>query len=260
MGTFQKHLYLILFPNEALVASELEPEAFGRHYAVGSPKHFSGKVIFAEIDRNFRHPYFKIDEYLERTTTGKPGVPKKTKFIKSYRVLEHIDFNALKELFLVTVDGWVLPIQPSIGSKNNGEHRIHIYQELCPLHPLVASNLSPIEFGEYMTTVAENKGAPKLFFTEISLDVEELLAQEKSVLHSPLPNVHRAHLIDSLKELKEKPDKRTKTISLKSIFDELDYHRVERGFWLISGNDGVYFPMPTEAEIEEKHYNWWKSV
>ncbi len=262
MEEFRKHLYVILFPNEALVASELEPEAFGRHYAVGSPRHFSGKVIFAEVDINFRHPYFNIDAYLQQTTTGKPGVPKKTKFVKSYRVLEHVELNAFKDLYLVTEDGWVLPLQKTTDSGAMGHHAkgIRIYQELCPLRPLVASNYSPLDFGYYMTSVAENKGAPKLFFTEIAVNVDDLLTREEPLLHSPLPNIHPGHLLSSLKELKEKPDKRTKTISLKSIFDDIGYHRIKNGYWIMAGREVVYYPMPEEAEIEEKHYNWWKSV
>ena len=47
MPEFQKHLYLILYPNEALVASQLSPSEFGRHYCIGSTRHFAGKVIFA---------------------------------------------------------------------------------------------------------------------------------------------------------------------------------------------------------------------
>jgi len=92
MEEFRKHLYVILFPNEALVASELGPEAFGRHYAVGSPRHFSGKVIFAEVDVNFRHPYFNIDAYLQQTTTGKPQ--KEFGFTRNF----------------VRCDRWLLPI------------------------------------------------------------------------------------------------------------------------------------------------------
>ncbi len=262
MGEFRKHLYLILFPNEALVASELPPTDFGRHYAIGSPRHFSGKVIFAEVDLAFRHPYFKIDAYLSQTTSGKPGVPKKTKFIKSYRVLEHVDFKALQDLYLVTVDGKVLPLQRSHHEKagESESPTIHIYQELCPLQPLVASNLDPIAFGRYMTTEAESKGAPRLFFTEFTVDVNDLLQREEPLLHSPLPNVHPAHLVASLKELAAKPQKRTKTISLKSIFDDVGYNRVGKGYWLVAGDAVVFYPMPAESDIEERYYDWWKSV
>ena len=62
MSEFQKHLYLILHPNEALVASQLSPEEFGSHYSIGSPRHFTGKVIFAEIDINYREEFLRIDE------------------------------------------------------------------------------------------------------------------------------------------------------------------------------------------------------
>jgi len=60
MAEFTKHLYLILFPNEALVASQLTPEEFGMHYSIGSPRHFSGKVIFVEVDIEFRR--FELDQ------------------------------------------------------------------------------------------------------------------------------------------------------------------------------------------------------
>ena len=53
MSEFQKHLYMVLYPNEALIASELSPAEFGMHYAVGSPRHFIGKTVFAEIDIDF---------------------------------------------------------------------------------------------------------------------------------------------------------------------------------------------------------------
>lgn len=73
MAEFPKHLYLILYPNEALVASQLTPEEFGKHYSVGSPRHFSGKVIFAEVDIGYRNDYFRIDDYLRITESGVRG-------------------------------------------------------------------------------------------------------------------------------------------------------------------------------------------
>src|SRR5512138_3754839 len=103
MAQYQKHLYLILYPNEALVASQLSPDAFAKHYSVGSPRHFSGKVVFAEVDPNYRNEYLRIEEYLAQTE--KAGGLKRTKFVKSYRVLEHVDLAALLKLYLVTTDG-----------------------------------------------------------------------------------------------------------------------------------------------------------
>jgi hypothetical protein len=59
---FQKHLYQILYPNQALIASQLGPQDFARHYLVGSIRHYNGKLVFAEINPDFRNPYFAIDE------------------------------------------------------------------------------------------------------------------------------------------------------------------------------------------------------
>lgn len=112
MPDYPKHLYMIVFPINALVASQLNPEDFGMHYAVGSTKHYSGKVIFVELDINFRDPYFEIDKYLEETKADPvTGRPKRTKFISSYAVLEHVPLSVLKELYLVHPNGKVLPLQ-----------------------------------------------------------------------------------------------------------------------------------------------------
>src|SRR5262245_64502222 len=92
----EKYLYSIMYPNYGLVASMLPPEQFGKHYTVGSSRFFYGQVIFAEIDVTYRHPYFPIDQYLAEVKPKPDGSPKRTKFIKTYRVLEHLDFSAFK--------------------------------------------------------------------------------------------------------------------------------------------------------------------
>ena len=78
MPEYQKHLYMIVFPINALVASQLKPKDFGVHYITGGAKHFSGKMIFAELDINFRNEEFEIDKYLEATVPHEDGSPKKT--------------------------------------------------------------------------------------------------------------------------------------------------------------------------------------
>jgi len=87
-----RHLYLILHPNHSLIASQLEPEQFLRHYVQGSTRYFEGRLIFAEVDPDFRHEYFDIDKAYAELIPHEDGRPKATKFIKSYRTLEHMDF------------------------------------------------------------------------------------------------------------------------------------------------------------------------
>ena len=58
------HLYVIMWPNYALVASNLPPDEFGKHYTLGSSRYFHGQVVFAEIDPNYRNDFLKIDKYM----------------------------------------------------------------------------------------------------------------------------------------------------------------------------------------------------
>ncbi|MCL2008911.1 MAG: hypothetical protein FWG77_12595, partial [Treponema sp.] len=60
-----KRLYLILFPNHSLVASQLDPSKFAQHYAQGSTSFLGGNFLFIEVDPDFRNDYFKIDAAYE---------------------------------------------------------------------------------------------------------------------------------------------------------------------------------------------------
>jgi hypothetical protein len=261
MSEYQKHLYLILFPNEALVASQLTPEEFGQHYSIGSPRHFMGKVIFAEVDINYRHELLRIDEYLKITGSAIPGKPKRTKFVHSYRVLECIDLAALQKLYLVTTDGGVLGLEPS-QQPAYGDQHIRLYQEICPLRLLVASSLNPPQFGHYITEETWSKGAPKIFFTQYDIDVEKMVANNE--VHAfnvgPLPNVNPTNLPTAMKELQEDPKKKTKTVSLNPNFDYMSYKTIKHGFWFSEGNKTIFYRMPTLDELHSKHNSWWRRL
>lgn len=259
MSDFAKHLYLILFPNEALVASQLTPEEFGKHYSIGSPRHFTGKVLFVEVDISFRHPYLKIDEYLKVTQSPIPGRPKYTKFVKSYRVLEHVDHAALQKLYLVTTGGGVLGLERS-EEPEELEHQkvVHLYQEICPLRILVASNLSPRQFGQYITGETWSKGAPKIFYTKYDIDVEATINEVRAYNMGPLPNVNPTNLPTALKELREDPSKKTKTVSLNPNLDYMSYKSIGTGFWFSGDQRTVFYRMPSLEELKEKHNAWWR--
>jgi hypothetical protein len=261
MSDYQKHLYLILFPNEALVASQLTPEEFGKHYSIGSTRHFTGKVIFVEVDTGFRHPFFKIDEYLKLTESDAPDRPKRTKFVKSYRVLEHIDFSAMGRLFLVTTDGAVLGLDKAALPESAQEH-VRLYQEICPLRLLVASRLDPHQFGHYITEETWSKGAPKIFFTQYDIDVETTVDDEEVHAYhmGPLPNVNPTNLPTALKELREDPKKKTKTVNLNPNLDYVSYKVIKHGFWFSAGQNTVFYQMPTMDELHENHYSWWRKL
>ena len=263
MSEFQKHLYLILHPNEALVASQLSPEEFGAHYSIGSPRHFTGKVIFAEVDINFRNEFLRIDEYLAQTESGIPGRPKRTKFVKSYRVLEHIDLSALRKLYLVTTDGAVLGLDQSEEPADTGRPgRVRVYQEICPLRLIVASSFEPRQFGAYITAGTWSKGSPKIFFAQWDIDAEAVVRRHDVVSFSmgPLPNVNPTNLPTALKELAEDATKKTKTVSLNGNLDLTSFKNIQPGFWFSDGERTVFYRMPTMEELHAKHRAWWRHL
>lgn len=262
MPEYNKHLYMIVFPINALVASQLEPDKFGEHYIIGSAKHYSGKVIFAELDINYRDEFFQIDEYLKVTVPHEDGSPKKTKFICSYNVLEHVDLDAIKTLFLCTSNGKVLPIQPADYTAVNEPGLIRVYQEICPLENLVASALDQRDFGKFITTQTRSKGAPKMVFTQIEFNIDHFfeMNKDKEIFQAELHGINPYRLYDCLMEIKGKPQKLNKTISLGSLLREISYKFLRHGFWFAQGEKLKFFPMPSINDLENKYYYWWKFV
>lgn len=262
MAEYEKHLYMIVFPINALVASQLKPKEFAEHYTVGSAKHYKGKVIFAEVDINFRNPYFDIEHYLSQTVPHPNGQPKKTKFVCSYAVLEHVDLSALRNLYLVTANGKSLELSPKPYTAINEPGLVRIYQEITPLSNLVATTIDQRSFGKYITSETRSKGAPKICFTQYDFNVAEFLEQNRNreIMYSPIPENNPARLYDYLLELKAEPSKKTKTISLSSSLVEASYSLIKHGIWFAEGSELLFYPMPSHDELENKYYDWWRFV
>ena len=262
MAEYQKHLYMIVFPINALVASQLEPAAFAQHYTIGSARHFQGRVIFAEIDINYRNPYFHIDEYLEKTVPHEDGSPKRTKFISSYRVLEHVSLDAIQSMWLVTVNGKALELHQSDYTAENVPGLIRIFQEIAPVRNLIASRLDQRSFGKYITSDVA-KGAGRVCFTQIDLNIEEFLtgSRNREIIVSPIPESNPYRLLDCLLELQQNTDKTVKTISLSSVLHSISYRVLRHGFWFYdSEGNSLFFPIPSAHELETTHYEWWKNA
>ncbi len=184
---YDKRLYHILYPNHALVASQVDPEAFAQHYQVGSTRYYMGKLIFAEIDPDFRHEFFNIEWGLHQLIPHEDGRPKATKFISSYRVLEHIDLAAIKSLYLVTQEGYCQQLQPQKYETTPVES-LRVYVEICPVRMLTLTDYSAEEFGQYITNPKNPKGAPKIFFSRLDMDIEDFLRRFEENPFIPRPS------------------------------------------------------------------------
>ncbi len=259
---YRNHLYMILHPNPSLVASQYNPDQFATHYMSGSTRHYNGKVIFAEIDINYRHDYLNIDRGLKELVPHDDGSPKATKFISTYRVLEHIDFDAIQRLYLTTPSAIVLGLDPAPYTTVHQPGFIRIFAEITPMRMLVLTKLNFPEFGRYITDPDNPKGAPKIFYTQIDFDIEYFMREikENPFLNTPLPSVHSSKLRDAIIELQNNPEKRTKGLSLDSNLNRKSYKYLKHGFMFASQKGTKFFPIPPLDVIEETNYKFWKEM
>ena len=136
--------YLSMTP-ESLVASMLPPEEFGNYLAIGTHQSTHGQAIFFDLDLDEDNKDFDYSYALEHCTAHPDGKPKHSLYMAIYRVLERMPLQALNSLWMATEKGKVLELkQAELPPSFPGKY--HLYQELCPVHPLVASNCPPAQF------------------------------------------------------------------------------------------------------------------
>ena len=255
-------LYVILHPTAALIGSQYTPEQLARHYTVGPTRYYRGKILFAEVDFAFRHPYFAIEPAIAALVPHEDGRPKATKFIASYRVLEHLDFGALKSLYLTSAEGQCLELQAGPLDGEDGTEDLRLYAEITPLRMLVLSRFGFSDFGAFITDPGNSIGAPKFFYTQLELSVEEFLAEyaQNPFMQPPIPNLHPAVLRDAIEELRAVSTKSNKGLSLRSNLDAISYRLVRKGFMFASPTERRFYPMPSPAEIEKRNLRFWRSL
>ena len=251
-----------MWPNYALVASNLPPEEFGRHYTVGSSRYYHGQVIFAQIQDEYRHEFFPIDRLLEEVVPNAAGRPKRTKFIATYRVLEHIALTAFMDLFVTSVAGKVLRLKQAPYERKHKAGFIRTYQEICPFSTIVLSHMTPPEFGRYITDPTQPKSAPKVMFTQIDFNIDGFLAQlESNPFHtSPIPNVHPHKLRDQILEIKGNPNKKIKGISLDSVLGKISFMKLRTGFWIASHASDIFYPIPNNEALKNENPEFVRSL
>ncbi len=251
----EKHLYLSLLP-EALIVSMLTPEEFGVYYAVGSLKKSRGQAIFFELDPDFRSNEFQIEEALKRCIPHEDGTPKRSIYVSVYRALERIPLKALQKLYLVTQDGRTLGLEKS-AQLPKIEEGMHLYREITPVSPLVASTLDPKAFYELIVRNPTSLiKLPAICFAELKLGALADDPQNGDIGDLPYENIY--HLRDCLLEL------RTKFVHSKMVdrtpFKGLSYRTIKNGFFVGNEKEIVYYPIPSQEKLISDHYSWWRSA
>jgi len=252
-----KYIYLTCNP-EALVASMLPPEGFGQYLSTGTKKRNRGQAIFFEVDPDQIETVIDLDSLNRRCVSKADGSPKCSVYLSVYKVLESIPLAALKSLYLTTDHGCVLELKKAPYDKTReAVSDLHLYQELCPVNPMVASSLPPSLFIKKLTDGSIPIVLPKLFVVELMLG--ELAANPLSGSAKNLPYPNIVHLRDCLEIIKGEYEKHMKTVN-RIFTGELLYRTIDSGFYVGAGDDILYYPYPKMAELEKMNYNFFRTL
>jgi hypothetical protein len=251
------YIYLTCNP-EALVASMLPPENFGYYLSTGTKKRNKSQSIFFEVDLSQIEGLIDIKSLETRCVAKPDGLPKSSVYLSVYRVLETVPLSALKSLYLTTDHGIVLELKKAVHDKTSEpQNALHLYQELCPVNPLVASSLAPSDFLCRLTDGSIPIVLPKLFFVELKLGDLATNPLGGSSEHLPYPNI--GHLRDCLEIIKGEYEKHMKTVH--RIFSgELLYRTIDTGFYIGAGKDILFYPYPRISELEKINYNFFRAI
>jgi hypothetical protein len=257
-----RHLYLIMHPNHSLIASQLDPERFIKHYVQGSTRYFEGRLIFAEIDPDFRNPYLDIDKAYSELVPHEDGRPKATKFIKSYRTLEHMDFEALGTLYVCNSLGDYVALEAVDEEPKGRGDEMRIILEVNPVKYIVLTRFNFTEFSSFITDPRNSKGAPKMFYTQLEFTVDEFMREfdENPFIRCYVPSIHPARLRDAILEMRNTPGKNVKGISLDCPVDRISYKLLRHGFMFASQGKNKFYPLLSLEEVERKFYKYWKTM
>ncbi|MBK1876232.1 hypothetical protein [Pelagicoccus mobilis] len=249
------HLYLSLIP-EALIFSQLPPKQFGRHLSIGSKRLASGPAIFFEIDSHFDTDVFNMEEARKKCVRHPDGTPRRSSYAGVYMVLANVPISNLGTLYLTTSDGLTLAIERSEKEPPNNPG-LHLYQEICPVQPRVASPLSPKKFAKYITDPANPVFLPRAAFCD--LRINGLAQDPEGSSAGNLPYRNLLHLRECLTVLKHKSDKMTKIVTRDMDTSRL-YPVMENGFFVGDQDDFAYYPLPSHESRETKHRRWFNSA
>ena len=250
------HLYLSLIP-QGLIASMLDPVEFGAYYSVGSNVHSRGEAVFFEVDpAGLPAGEFPLHLVDERCVAKPDGSPKKSVYLAIYRVLSRIPVAALGNLYLVTKDGQTLELTRSEYVRES-DRQAHLYQEFCPIDPMVASCLEPLEFCRAITDPTRPVHVPRIVFSQLSLRglAQDPISGEAHDL--PYPNL--LHLREVLTSLLAADSKSSK-LFLKRVNEGVFYRTIRGGFYVGDQQDFAFYRFPAKGDLEGHHFAWWRSA
>lgn len=248
------YYYLSMTP-ESLVASMLPPEEFGAYLAVGTRQSTRGQAMYFDLDLDGKVEGFDLSYAEEHCAAHPDGSPKHSLYMAIYRVLERMPLDRLKSLWLATEKGKVLELKQR-GLPSEFPESYYLYQELCPVHPLVASCCAPDRFCRFITDPRRPFHVPRICFVDLDLGemaMDPAMGKPRDLYYPD----HFCHLQECLLELERSPEKVSKTVD-RLHPPTLPYRCIHRGFYVGHGEQMIYYPLPSRAELEGRYYYWWR--
>jgi hypothetical protein len=228
------------------------------YLSTGTKKRNKGQTIFFEVDLEQIENLIDIDSLNKRCVAKEDGSPKSSVYLSVYRVLETIPVSALKSLYLTTDHGTALELKKTTYDiSKETQNTLHLYQELCPVTPLVASGLSPSVFLKTLTDGSRPIVLPKLFFVELKLG--DLATNPLYGSAEQLPYSNIGHLRDCLEILRGEYEKHMKTVQ-RIYSGILLYRTIESGFYVGSKDGILYYPYPSMKEMEDINYEFFREI
>ena len=190
----ETYLYLSLIP-EALIYSQLPPDLFGKYLAIGDKKLTRGPAIFFALAPDFQSDAFKLQDARAKCYPHPDGSPRRSSYVSVYNVLSNVPISAIGNLYLTTKDGITLELSPTreLPQPRKG---FHLYQEICPVLPKVASPLGPREFSGFVTNPKNTVFLPRLMFAELRLNGLSTDPEKSSASNLPYKDLN--HLRECL--------------------------------------------------------------
>jgi len=248
------YLYLSLTP-ESLIVSMLPPAEFGTYLATGTQKRSREQAVYMEISEDFNNDRFNLTKARGLCVPHEDGQPKHSVYVSVYRVLEHVPLGVLGSLWLATRDGRTLALEQAPAPPES-EGAYHLYQELCPVHPLIASSLAPLSFYRFITSPDNNIALPAICFVDLELGALAEDPQQADAANLPYHDL--PHLRDCLSELAS-GRKTTKTVN-RTQPNHVPYRCVKSGFFVGNRSDVRHYPFPSAEELDRHHHEWWRSA
>ena len=258
----EKRLYLVLYPNHSLVASQHDPARFAKHYTQGSTSYLGGNFLFVDLDPDFRHEYFKIDDAFAELKPHEDGRAKATKFICNYRTLEHISFEALRKMYYCNAFGDYVELSPGDYDPAIRGDEMRIFLDMNPTKMVALTKLNFIEYGKFITGPDTVIGAPAMLYTQVNFYIDDFLKQfeDNPFLPISIPGIQPSRLRDAILEVRSSPTKINKGLSLNCPFDRISYRDLRRGFMFAANEKNKFYPLLPLDDVEKDFYNFWKSM